>query len=118
MNKDWGVAILGIAVFTLTVAAVCQELEKPPEERKWRGKVLGFIPYDFRPPTLRKVEETFWNPSESRVLTPTLFGIGWAINFYALLENLELIEEDVSERSFLMPGEHMKAVLEQALEAK
>jgi hypothetical protein len=76
----------------LVAAAVYQELQKPPEERTWHGQVGGLVPYDFRPPTLERVREAYWNPDEPRILTDRVLGIGWAINFYSLLEVLgELI---------------------------
>jgi len=113
--------MLQVTVVALTLAAVFQELEKPKEERKWRGEVAGIFPYDFRIPTIKRLKESYWNPYESRVFTPPVFGLGWAINFYALLENLRVIEEDVSEESFLMPTpamkEAMKGLLQQPQEA-
>jgi len=95
----------------LALAAVCKELEKPKEERKWHGTVAGFVPYDFRLPTGEKFREAYWNPFESRIFTPEVFGIGWAINFYALLERLRLIGQAVTEEDFLMPSEAMKDLL-------
>jgi len=100
--------MLQVTVVALTLAAVFQELEKPKEERKWYGKVAGVFPYDFRIPTIGRLKESYWNPYESRVFTPPVFGLGWAINFYTLLENLRVIEEDVSEESFLRPTQAMK----------
>ena len=108
METKWFTRMLQATVITIALVAVCQELEKPREERHWHGKIAGFIPYDFRLPTWEKVKETYWNPYESRIFIPEVFGIGWAINFYALLENLRVIEEDVSEESFLMPTPAMK----------
>jgi len=110
--------LLQATAITLSLIAVCQELEKPKPEREWHGKVAGFVPYDFRMPTLERIRETYWNPYDSRILVPEAFGIGWAINFYALLERLRLIGQDLSEEDFLMPGEHMKEVLTHALEAE
>ncbi len=111
MNREWLIRMVQAAAITVTLAAVCQELEKPREERKWHGKV-GFIPYDFRLPTVERVKESYWNPYEKRVFSPPVFGIGWAINLYALLDNLRLIEEaDVSEESFLMPSQAVKDLL-------
>ena len=110
--------LLQAAVITLSMIAVCQELEKPKEEREWHGKVAGFVPYDFRMPTMERIREAYWNPYDSRILVPEAFGVGWAINFYALLERLRLIGQDLSEEDFLMPGQHMKKVLTHALEAE
>jgi len=111
MNGKWFKRLIQATAITLTLAAVCQELEKPKEERKWHGAIAGFIPYDFRLPTGEKFKEAYWNPYESQIFTPEVFGIGWAINFYALLERLRLIGQAVTEESFLMPGKHMKEVL-------
>ena len=51
MSREWFIRLVQTAVITITLAAVCQELEKPKEERQWHGKV-GLIPYDFRLPTM------------------------------------------------------------------
>lgn len=111
MNREWLTRIIEAAAITVTLAAVCQELEKPGEERKWHGKI-GFIPYDFRLPTIEKVLKTFWDPHEHRLFTQRAFGVGWAINFHALLENLRIMSQpDVSEESFLRPTESIKDIL-------
>jgi len=113
MNSKWITQIIEAAAITLALAAVCQELEKPKEERKWHGTIAGFVPYDFRMPTIEKLKEAYWNPYEGRVLTPEVFGVGWAINFYALLERLSLLRQaSVSEEDFLMPTQSIKEVLE------
>ena len=111
MNGKWLTRILQATVMALALAAVCQELEKPKQEREWHGTIAGFVPYDFRIPTIEKFKEAYWNPFESRIFSPEVFGIGWAINFYALLERLRLIAQDVSEEDFLMPSERMKDLL-------
>ena len=116
MDGKFLTRILQLTVFTLTLIAVCQELEKPKEKRTWHGKVAGMVPYDFRLPDVDRLKETFWNQYESRVIVPHVFGVGWTVNLYSLLDNMGLIKTDVSEKSFLMPGEHMKEVLEHALE--
>ena len=112
MNRKWCTRILQAAVITATLAAICQELEKPKAERKWHGKVAGFVPYDFRLPTVERVKAAYWNPHEHRVFTPRAFGVGWAINLYALLENLRIMSQpDYSEEDFLMPTESIKEIL-------
>ncbi len=111
MSREWFIRIVQAAAITVTLAAVCQELEKPSEERKWHDKV-GFIPYDFRLPTVERLKESYWNPYEHRVFIPEVFGVGWAINFHALLENLRIMSQpDISEESFLMPTESIKEIL-------
>lgn len=72
----------------LIAAAVYQELQKPPEKRTWHGQIAGLVPYDFRPPTLERVREAYWNPDEPRILTDRVLGVGWTINFYSLLQVL------------------------------
>ena len=112
MSKEWFVRLIQATVITITLAAVCQELEKPKEERQWHGKV-GLIPYDFRLPTIERFKESYWNPDDSRIFTSEVFGVGWAINFYALMEKLRIIGESyVSEEDFLMPTPSLKKVLE------
>jgi hypothetical protein len=112
MNKQLVVRILGAVILALTAAAIARELSKPGEKRYWHGKVAGFIPYDFRKPSLDRFKESYWNPYERHVLTPRVFGLGWAINFYALFENLGLIQEgDTSEESFLLPNKRMRQIL-------
>lgn len=84
---------------TLVVAAVCQELRKPPGERDWHGKIAGLIPYDFRLPTLERIQEKYWNPDDPRIFTEHGFGVGWAVNFYALLERLQGVEKAAPPKS-------------------
>jgi len=111
MGREWFTRVLQAAVITVTLAAVCQEMEKPEEERKWHGKV-GFIPYDFRLPTLERLLNACWNPHNHRIFTDRAFGIGWTINFHALLENVRIISQpDYSEEDFLMPTESIKEIL-------
>jgi hypothetical protein len=112
MNKRYVIRAIQITFIILTAAAIAQELSKPKEERRWHGKVLGFIPYDFRFPTLEKFKETYWNPYERHVFTLPVFGVGWTVNFYALFENLGFIHlDDISEESFLMPNESIRQVM-------
>ena len=66
---------------TLTMAAVIYAMRtKRPE-----GLFLH-VPYDFRPPTIRRVRDRFWNPEDPRLFTPQVFGVGWSLNLYKLLE--------------------------------
>jgi len=118
MGKNCISTVIKVTFFTLTLIAIGQEIQKPRDQRTWHGKVTCF-PYDFRIPTLEKIRDTFWNPYDSRLIMPTIFGVGWSVNLYALMEILGVAkQEDVSEESFLMPGENMKEVLSQALNAE
>ena len=95
----------------LLITALAQELEKPPELRHWHGTVWGRVPYDFRAPSLKRLMDRYWNPYDSRILMPTLYGVGWALNLRQVLERLRLYRQDVSERGFLVPTSSMKEVL-------
>lgn len=112
MKRSTSRKVMQTAMLTLIAIAILQELEKPAGERKWRGKVVGFVPYDFRKPTLSRIKDTYWNPYERRAFMPMVFGIGWTVNIYRLLENIGIIKQsDVSEDAFLKPTQSMKQVL-------
>ena len=72
----------------MVASVVFQELQKPPEKRTWQGRVGGLVPYDFRPPTPERLRQAYWNPDEPGIFTDRVLGLGWAINFYSLLEAL------------------------------
>ncbi len=65
------------------VVAIVQELRKPPDLRDWHGKVWGFVPYDFRKPTVERFRQTYWNP-DGPVVSSKAWGVGWAPNFGAV----------------------------------
>jgi hypothetical protein len=72
---------IGIAV---TAMAVWEQLRRPKVARTWEGEVLGFVPYDFRVPTIERARSRWWNPEDDRLLMPTVFGVGWTVNFARL----------------------------------
>jgi Family of unknown function (DUF5808) len=76
----WPRRVALVAAVALTVAAIAKELRKPPDEREWNGRVAGFVPYDFRLPTLDRVRERMWNPEQPNVFSPHVFGVGWTVN--------------------------------------
>jgi hypothetical protein len=78
------VSVLGAG---LMVAAISQEMSKPEAERTWRGRIFG-VPYDFRPPTWDRIREAYWNQRDSRLFTPRVLGVGWAVNLYQARELL------------------------------
>jgi len=71
-----------LAGLGLMVAAISQEMSKPEAERTWHGRVFGFVPYDFRPPTWDRIRDAYWNPADDRLFTDRVFGVGWALNLY------------------------------------
>ncbi len=77
------IIMAAIAAF-LIVNAVREQLSLPPEERTWHGRIYG-IPYDFRIPTIERLRNTFWNENSSELFVPHAFGVGWTLNFHALL---------------------------------
>jgi hypothetical protein len=78
LGPGLGAALLGTAVIT--------ELRKPPEQRTWEGRIAGRIPYDLRMPTFDRARQRLWNPSDRRIIVPTVFGVGWTVNFGRLAE--------------------------------
>jgi hypothetical protein len=64
----------------LGAIAVVEQLRRPPEERTWEGTVVGFVPYDFRVPTVERMRSRWWNPTDPRLFVPNVFGVGWTIN--------------------------------------
>ena len=75
------VELVGIG---LLIAAVADQLRRPPGERTWEGTVAGFVPYDFRVPTLERAKARWWNPDDRRLFVPQVFGVGWTMNFARL----------------------------------
>ena len=69
----------------LAVVAIVEQLRRPSEERTWEGTVIGFVPYDFRPPTIERARSRWWNPDEPRLFVPQVFGVGWTINLARLV---------------------------------
>ena len=79
------IVFLGVVA---VVAAILQELGKPPEARTWHGTLLGWIPYDFRPPTPRRFMAALWNPEDPHLFTAEAFGVGWSVNLYQAKQRL------------------------------
>lgn len=82
-NNRW---IGRVIVVCLLAAAVVTELRKPQDERTWHGKLAGFVPYELRRPTLPRVRETYWAPTDDHVLKPPVWGVGWALNVGRLVQ--------------------------------
>jgi hypothetical protein len=87
-------SLFKVAAVTLVAAAVYQELKKPPGEREWHGKVANFVPYNFRLPTWERLRERLWNPEDPRIFTEHVFGVGWSINFYTVLQKLQTSKDE------------------------
>ena len=81
----WFVA--GVVV-GLTAAAIGQELAREPEERTWKGRVAG-VPYNFNVPEWSAVAGEYWNPDSDEIVAPHAIGLGWGINFAALVRRAQ-----------------------------
>ena len=90
MRREMGALgwIVRTVTFGLVAAAVYKELQLPADKRTWHGRLFDFVPYDFRIPTPRKLMHAFWNPDSSNIFSEQPFGVGWTINFGALLPTL------------------------------
>jgi hypothetical protein len=85
--------LVRITAVGLVVAALATELAKPEAERTWHGRVVGLVPYDFRPPTLDRIREAYWNPASDRLFSDRVFGVGWAVNLHRAKTLLEAVFE-------------------------
>ena len=72
--------ILKLTAIALAIVAVVEQLRRAPADRTWEGQVAGIVPYDFRMPTLERARSRWWNPDDSRVIVPQVFGVGWTLN--------------------------------------
>jgi len=86
--------LIRLVAVGMVAAAIAQEMRKPPEERTWHGTVAGFVPYDFRVPTVERLREAYWNPDDPRVFTPRAVGVGWGINLPTMYRRLKEIYEE------------------------
>jgi hypothetical protein len=54
------------------------------------GRFLG-LPYDFRKPTWRRIQERVWNPRDPHIFTPKVFGWGFTINLYEVVRRVRSV---------------------------
>jgi hypothetical protein len=102
----------------LAAAAVGQELARPPEERTWKGKVAG-VPYNFHVPEWGQIANEYWNPASDKVLAPHAIGLGWGVNFAAVVnrvrggvENVRHMVEQASNDSTATGANHSQEIPE------
>lgn len=84
--RNSNIDLVRLATIGLAVAAVVKELRMPAEERTWHGVVAGFVPYDYRMPTLDRIKERLWAPDSEHVFNPQVFGVGWTVNVGRVVE--------------------------------
>jgi hypothetical protein len=82
LRREFGAIgwLLRTAVLGAVAGAIYKELQLPPEKRTWHGRLLGFVPYDFRLPTPRRLLDAFWDPGTDRLFNDQPFGVGWTVN--------------------------------------
>ena len=79
-SEDRGLRdLIGATALALLAAAVVRELSIPRDDRTWHGRMMG-VPYDLRRPTWRRVQESWWDPQDPRLVTPRVLGVGWSLN--------------------------------------
>jgi hypothetical protein len=72
----------------LAIAAVTRELRRPKSEREWHGEIAK-VPYDFRAPSPRRLMRQAWAPEDPRIIVPRAFGVGWGLNFAAVVNQIK-----------------------------
>ena len=74
------------------------------------GRFLG-MPYDFRVPTVDRMRERLWNEGDERIFTPMVFGVGWSINFFRLVEKFQADNavEECTDAAVLPPDPRSEA---------
>ena len=79
----WPTAVM---IFTI-VAAVHAYRTKQSHGRYYN------VPIEFSTPTIERAKKHVWNPSDLRLFTPNVFGVGWTLNFHEAARRLNIIEE-------------------------
>ena len=90
--------LLRTLVLLAAAGAIYRELRLPPEERTWHGRLLGIVPYDFRIPSFSRIRDAYFNPSSDQILSPEPIGVGWAVNFAAVLRRLGVLSTPASRQ--------------------
>jgi hypothetical protein len=73
-------------IIAIAAIAIIEELRKPAEDREWHGRVGGVVPYEFRPPSVDRLRDAWWNPDDPRLIGDTAFGVGWTVNLARVRE--------------------------------
>jgi hypothetical protein len=79
------------AMRSLWVAIAAAAVVDAVARRRKHGELFGFVPYDFRIPTVERARRSMWNPRSPRVLTPPTFGVGWGVNLGRLARLAKLV---------------------------
>lgn len=98
-GRKRGPGLFQLIMVGLVVAAVTKELQKDKEDRTWHGTVAGFVPYEFRIPTIERIRERVWDPQGEHLLSPHVFGVGWTVNVGRIVELVRRRVDDAREDS-------------------
>ena len=95
---------------TLFVAFAVGAVVYAIRSRRPTGRFLG-VPYDFRVPTPDRVRDRLWNEDDDRIFTPMVFGVGWSLNFFRLVEKFRADNavEDDADVDNLPPAPHSES---------
>lgn len=83
--------LIRTALVGAVAAAVYKELQLPPEQRTWQGRLFGFVPYDFRMPTPGRMLRAWWDPGTDRLFNDQPYGVGWAVNVPTALKLVQRV---------------------------
>ncbi len=83
-RRRCGMKPLKVLAALVAIAAVIKELRLPKEDRTWHGALGGYVPYDFRMPTVERIKAAIWDP-DGAIVVNRPFGVGWSINFGAIV---------------------------------
>ncbi len=83
--------VIGV-VAGLCAAAIGEELKRPPEQRDWKGTIAG-VPYNFRLDEWSGIATEYWDPTSDHIMTPHAIGLGWGVNFAAVLGRVRAMTE-------------------------
>lgn len=90
-RRDMGLGdLIRLIAAGFAIAAVVGEFKKPKSERTWHGTVAGFVPYDFRPPTVERALDRVWNP-DGPLISPHFMGVGWIVNLGAVVARVRAL---------------------------
>ena len=88
--------LLRLVVLGVAVAALREQLGRPPEERTWFGRI-GPVPYDFRLPTVEQLRASYWNPDSEQLFSDRPLGVGWAINFAQVVKIVQELRQQANQ---------------------
>ena len=64
--------------------------DKKPKQREFLGMPMNW--------DSKNMFQNFWNRKDDELFPPKRFGIGWDVNFHALLRSLGLIKKNKSSQ--------------------